>query len=907
MPVRLSRGVLTVLVAGLVLVLTTGYEPSTLAAAAAKTPPKKTAAKPPPPKKKLVPPAKKAAAKKAPPKKSPAPKKAPPKAPAPKKKPTPPARKPAPKPAPPPEVSRLIPLENVPRLQGIEVRDNLALSLLYRMGYNEKKPADAQWKMMKEAVLGNARLFEKTLKDGNRVRLELATRFLSPVSHHLVICGTALKPVASLAADVTGLEKAVPALVKKQQAHRAAMPLGERADKYIHRLSYVGADRALGMLKLLGYQVVEMGLDKVTAAHGKAYAPAGPVPKTLPIITRFIDADDTSIQVPRYAKGPLGISLTPATAGNTMTRVTESAAQQRLLILYDPDAPDSLHAIIRTLREVIDVPARQILIEALVLEIRSSKLHDLGVDLHFRGDSYEIEFLSALTDGARISPELVYSFQNKLKTTLQGKADFEGVLRLLLEDGVAELLSNPSVLALNNHQARIRVGAEVPTSQTIIPEVAKITSIKIQYIPIGIVLNIKPRLSEDGREISMQVETIVSSEAPMKELELKTSAGETLAKAPYIDTRVVQTYARVKNGTPFIIGGLISRKESRIMTRLPILGEFLAPPLSKVPYIGRYLAMPFQREQVNMENIELIIVLTPHAVPEEARTFEMPKDSARFERTGTRLFRNTYRIRNEDVFDLGFLVENRSLKDLVARVRTAARERPSLCADALCGELLEGDIPGEDVLVRRMLYEIVKKRKLDEFIRDDRIIFFRPVEPGGDSAFKVTFLNRALEKTEKDPNTALVLTYEGDMDEPLEKAFTKPIGRISYVQIASKEEHDRVFFDLNQPYTDPETKQERWRYSILLQTEKDLRRLKDCLIMKRIVELNNPATTLHIRDFQQGRVLLVPNVEETPDKIHLVDHVIARFFFESDFYYPVFRKRFNEAIQQVRNKLGPRR
>ena len=77
------------------------------------------------------------------------------------------------------------------------------------------------------------------------------------------------------------------------------------------------------------------------------------------------------------------------------------------------------------------------------------------------------------------------------------------------KDGHAEVLSNPSILVLDGRQARIQVGRQVPNQSTLVQGTQSFAS--INYIPTGIVLNIRPRITEDGSEVTMQIETIVSN------------------------------------------------------------------------------------------------------------------------------------------------------------------------------------------------------------------------------------------------------------------------------------------------------------------------------------------------------------------------------------------------------------
>ena len=94
----------------------------------------------------------------------------------------------------------------------------------------------------------------------------------------------------------------------------------------------------------------------------------------------------------------------------------------------------------------------------------------------------------------------------------------------------------------------------------------------VDYFPVGIVLNLRPRINEAGSEVTCS-ETIVSSVS-----QTAGSGSSDVFVAPTIDNRQVQTFVRVADNT-FIIGGLISSDSRDIESRVPILSD--------IPIIGR--------------------------------------------------------------------------------------------------------------------------------------------------------------------------------------------------------------------------------------------------------------------------------------------------------------------------------
>ena len=168
----------------------------------------------------------------------------------------------------------------------------------------------------------------------------------------------------------------------------------------------------------------------------------------------------------------------------------------------------------------------------------------------------------------------------------------------------AEILSRPSVLVLDGRQARIQVGQQIPIVKTTSTQTA--VSKSVDYIPVGIVLNLRPRISQDLTRITIQIETIIT-ETEERLGALATTSG--VQEAPVINNRKVQSFVRVANNTPFIVGGLISRKKSEVTGGIPFL--------STIPFFGRL----FSSSTVETIRKEVIVVIKPHIISEEGANF----------------------------------------------------------------------------------------------------------------------------------------------------------------------------------------------------------------------------------------------------------------------------------------------
>ena len=661
-------------------------------------------------------------------------------------------------------------------------------------------------------------------------------------------------------------------------------------------LSYIKTDKALGALKAMGYNVVEMA-EAPGVSASKTYSLGDVTDFRLPLVTCFIDADSTALAETkaRQPGGLLGQTVTPDIGGSSLSSVTDTSAQQRLLVCYDPKAPDSLRRLVDDIQTIIDVPAQQILIEGMILEVNDDKLRELGVDYR----SLDSQNITYWEEKARSTAKPETPFTVDMGAWSANNEGFALRLRALVDKGAADILSKPSVMALNNYQARIRIGREVPISTTV--ATAATTNLNVSYFFMGIVLNIKPRVGRDQKEVSMQVEAIVSARAPVKALTTMV-AGTEVEVAPVVDSRVVQTFARVSNNTPFIIGGLISHDIRDTRTGIPLLMD--------VPLLGVLFGKTTKKETRN----EVIVVLTPRIVPLESDNYfaVVPKDSDKFDTGTSLLFRNSYRIRGQDIFDLTFVREEPQYVRLAERAADAAKEKPQLARDPAVQSILGGRIPGETTIMVRMLYEIVKSRRSAEQIPTENIIMFEPrrEEVGAGRVFelpaqateqiKVKYLANELKALGEPGQTTKAIVLQFDLAGRNDDNRFMPPLRILALQGTRKQDYEnwmRMHNKMNADGTFDTA-------AIVIRGPGDLDRLKTCLVLKKLLEINNLPSVLHVKDFPVGMQILYPNLEDQDSRKHVLDAKVAELFYLSDFYYQAFQQIYKAELAKIEEKLG---
>jgi len=683
--------------------------------------------------------------------------------------------------------------------------------------------------------------------------------------------------------DLARIEPEITKTIAELNKMRTGLTIRDLEAKLI-QLSYVDATAALGMLKGMG----------VTTLNKPTELPPKVEFAKLPYVVNIEDPGKQYTGLVGAGTKTSGskLSLTPGVAAEMSDNAIASPTNQ-LLVLFHPAHPEQFSEVRRILDDLVDRPARQIFIDAMVLEISEDGLRDLGVEWNWEGGGNVLALSggSSGVDQAAETFNLNISQISNLSDLFEAKMDWDWnvVIKALVRTGKAEILSRPSVLTLNNRQSTIRVGRDIPIASSLQGNFGGKISFNFEYLPIGILLNIRPRINESGAEVSMLIDTIVSARVPGADLQLKDADNKTvLAEAPTVSTRRVQTYGRIPNNTPLIIGGLVSKENTLTMDKVPLLGD--------LPVVG----MLFRAEKRDNTKREVIIVLTPHVLPsdEELRR-SLPKDEDAFDNFGNKLFRDFYRIRSEDVFDLTFLLENRRIATYRSMAREVAAKNFRLAQDEPFRSFVRDSVPGESIFVTRMIYEVIKRLNTADIVKDSRIIYFDSQQVGG---YNVKFLEALLRDEGMDGmkdfgDKALAITYRYDRDSLEEgRLGSEPIPEISMVDCPDRDAWGTKLWELNQPLPDGQK-----RHTILIQNESDVLRLRRALVLKRIAVLNGGDSQMRLRNFSVGKVLLMPELK--PEQIHVIDADTARFFFHTEHYYAAALAEIEERLKELDQRL----
>ncbi|GAI38607.1 unnamed protein product, partial [marine sediment metagenome] len=220
-------------------------------------------------------------------------------------------------------------------------------------------------------------------------------------------------------------------------------------------------------------------------------------------------------------------------------RVIIDSRQSEIVVKGTKEELDNVETMIAGL----DKRAPQIMIQAKIVEITLDGEKELGIKWTSGGEEGQISIGEITLGGSFERFGLI-----------------EAALKALQTEGKSNILSNPKVLTLDGKEGYMKSGTEIPIEEEKEDEEGNITR-TVTWKPVGIELTITPRLSADGL-ITMNVF-----------ISIKSLGTEFIKGYPIINDRSETVIIRTKLDETTVIGGLISSKEIKNTTKIPLLGD----------------------------------------------------------------------------------------------------------------------------------------------------------------------------------------------------------------------------------------------------------------------------------------------------------------------------------------------
>jgi general secretion pathway protein D len=283
-----------------------------------------------------------------------------------------------------------------------------------------------------------------------------------------------------------------------------------------------------------------------------------------------------STQAPGSDDTPLGQSID---AGMAIDR--------RLNAIWLRGSPDYI-ARMKAMIAAIDVPLDSVVLETQFVELTESGARAIGID--FNNSNGQIGLIT-FHSGEAILPGFTQGCDSN-GTSCSGhviSAGLQAAIYAQVSKGNGRIISKPRIAAQSGSTAKIITGDALPILTAITLSGVNGVSQQVQYVNVGVTLQIAPRVSNDGY-VSSHVFCVVSSVTGFSQ------------GYPTISQREAETSATVRDGDSFVIGGLSQEDVINLHSKIPLLGD--------IPLIGQ----AFRKDSRTQSKTELYIVVTPHIV-----------------------------------------------------------------------------------------------------------------------------------------------------------------------------------------------------------------------------------------------------------------------------------------------------
>ncbi|HOO70951.1 MAG TPA: secretin N-terminal domain-containing protein [Spirochaetota bacterium] len=298
----------------------------------------------------------------------------------------------------------------------------------------------------------------------------------------------------------------------------------------------------------------------------------------------------------------------------TKTQATKPAKEQKLSIIANKETnsliisatPEEMKEIRRIIKE-LDIVREQVLIEALIVEVGADNTFSFGINWMLGGQSGSNSFggsslpggVSSLSSGEVMGKSTIMPMNQgfQLGYIYDAAALGFALLNATAYDNEYNIISTPQILTIDNQEAELNVGEEVPIQTN-----TRITDAGNQfytwdYKSVGIKLKITPHITNQER-ITLDI---------YQEANQVLEASTTTDKPPTLGKRDLKTKVTVIDGKTIVIGGLIRNDKTVTDNKVPLLGD--------IPILGWL----FKSRSTIYRKTNLLVFITPHIVTKQDR------------------------------------------------------------------------------------------------------------------------------------------------------------------------------------------------------------------------------------------------------------------------------------------------
>jgi general secretion pathway protein D len=320
------------------------------------------------------------------------------------------------------------------------------------------------------------------------------------------------------------------------------------------------------------------------------------------------------------------------------------------------------YEIIKNIISELDKEQKQVFVKAKIVEISEAASQKIGVKYGLEGGRATSDGLYTFAmnmGGSALALSPILSSVISIGDIKSGLA-FGASIDFLKSNGAANIISEPSVLCLNNMESKIYVGQtqSIITSATNPDSTTDLSRSTYTREDIGLTLQVKPRIANDGK-VTLQIEATVEDV-------LDGSGGD--SGMPTTTKREVSTRAIVKHGESVIVGGLIRNKVTENDIKVPLLGN--------IPLLGRL----FTHKTDVDDQLNIVIVLTPYIINSSDELSQLRVQLSELDQLQDAY---TKQLKEELLKKMGNVSEPENLNDVVESKNTNYTIEPKNTNDVL--------------------------------------------------------------------------------------------------------------------------------------------------------------------------------------------------------------------------------
>ena len=272
---------------------------------------------------------------------------------------------------------------------------------------------------------------------------------------------------------------------------------------------------------------------------------------------------------------------TVAATLKTLLKTRDVVVDEKLNLLIVRDSPEAIR-LAEKLVALHDVPESEVMLEVEILEVKRTRLLDLGIRWP---DQLNLSPLPAASGGVLTLDDLRGLNSSRIAASIGPVS-----INARKTDTDANILANPRIRVRNREKAKILIGERVPNITATSTSTGFVAE-SVNYVDVGLKLDVEPTIYLDGEvaiKVALEVSNIIS--------QLQTKSGTV---AYQIGTRTAQTVLRLKDGENQVLAGLINDEDRRSANKVPMLGD--------VPIVGRL----FGNQADDGSKTEIVLSITP--------------------------------------------------------------------------------------------------------------------------------------------------------------------------------------------------------------------------------------------------------------------------------------------------------